>query len=79
MFVFVCSIVPYNELMLINNNDILTEEEYNNLISKTGLVRAKSVFAGTDDELNEYVVKFKLFNYKFNIVNKYKNSKELRK
>lgn len=68
MFVLVCSIVPYNELMLINNNDILTEEEYNNLISKIGLVRAKSVFAGTDEELNEYVVKFKLFNL-FNIKN----------
>ncbi|HBP43252.1 MAG TPA: SpoIVB peptidase [Clostridiales bacterium] len=69
IFVMLCCLVPYRDIMLLNDNDYITQEEYNKLLASTGFVKAKSVFAGGNEDLiNEYVIKFKLFNL-FNIKN----------
>ena len=69
IFVMLCCLVPYRDIMLLNDNDYITQEEYNKLLASTGFVKAKSVFAGGNEDLiNEYAIKFKLFNL-FNIKN----------
>ena len=69
-FVFLCAIVPYKTLILLNDGIILTKQEFNKLLNSNGFVGANVVFAETDNEklINEYVVNFKLFNL-FNIKN----------
>lgn len=70
VFVLLALCVPYYEITILRNGDILTYEEFNNLISKSGLIEAKAVLASddVDDKFKEYNVQFKLFNL-FNIKN----------
>ena len=69
-FIFCCLTVPYNSFLLLNNGATLTQTELNNLINKkNGLIKINPILAsGEDEQFNEYVVKFKLFNL-FNIKN----------
>ena len=43
IFVMLCCLVPYRDIMLLNDNDYITQEEYNKLLASTGFVKAKSV------------------------------------
>lgn len=69
-FVLMCAFVPYNQIMLISNGDVLTRSEFEKLTKTNGFVETKYVFAGSDEDgdLNQYNISFKLFNL-FNIKN----------
>lgn len=69
-FVLMCAFVPYNQIMLISNGDVLTRSEFEKLTKLSGFVETKCVYAGSDEDgdLNQYNLSFKLFNL-FNIKN----------
>lgn len=71
-FIFFSAIVPYNTLIALNDGAVLTKEEFEELVnSERGILKANTVLASFDDDnekVNEYIVKFKLFNL-FNIKN----------
>lgn len=72
IFVFMALSVPYSTMLLMENNIMLTQDEFNQLINKNpNLISGNCITAvndGLNEELNQYVVKFKLFNL-FNIKN----------
>lgn len=71
MCVLLCISFPYREIMMLNNGDIVTVEEFEKLTKCFDFlnVNVACVSGGTDDnEVKEYDVKFKLFNL-FNIKN----------
>lgn len=67
-FVVMCSFVPYNQIIMLSDGDVLTKQEFCELQKSNCFVETKTVFAGSklDGELDEYDVNFKLFNL-FNI------------
>lgn len=71
LFIFFSALIPYQTLLALNNGVVLTKQEFEELINKNNnLININSVLADSDDneKINEYVVKFKLFNL-FNIKN----------
>lgn len=70
LFVAFCLFFPYSTLINLQDGAFLTSEEFTNLTKKSSFFNANAVLASSndDEEFNEYVVNFKLFNL-FNIKN----------
>lgn len=70
LFVAFCLFFPYSTLINLQDGVFLTSEEFTNLTKKSSFFNANVVLASSndDEEFNEYVVNFKLFNL-FNIKN----------
>ncbi len=79
-FVLMALSVPYSTITSIDNDIVLSQEEFDNLISNNpSLMQNNCVTCINDnnnEEINKYVIKFKLFNLfniknvKVNVVNK---------
>ena len=70
LFTCICFYFPYQKFLFLTDGELLTKDEFINLTKSGWFCSAKCILADSDldDELNEYVVKFKLFNL-FNIKN----------
>ena len=70
LFTCICVYFPYQNILSLTDGGLLTKDEFNRLISNKWLCSAKCILADSDleDNFNEYVVKFRLFNL-FNIKN----------
>lgn len=70
LFVLISIIFPYKTFITLQDGSLLSHEEFLKLTQSSGFFNAKAVLASSDadQEFNEYVINFKLFNL-FNIKN----------